>query len=94
MSRAQDYFDRSNTYAAAAEVASDAGSRARLLQLAQHWAHLGQLAARNDVPSQALPTDPEVETLPSQDGVGRNSGRSAPFRAPAAVCLSGGHSVE
>ena len=54
MSRAQDYFERSNAYAAAAEIAPEVGSRARLLQLAQHWAHLGQVAQRNDVRSRLV----------------------------------------
>ena len=54
MSRAQDYFERSSAYASAAEVAPEAGSRARLLQLAQHWAHLGQVAERNDVRSDQM----------------------------------------
>ena len=73
MSRAQDYFDRSKVYAAAAQIASGAGSRARLLQLAQHWAHLGKLADRNDLRFQALATGHGPETFQSRDGVGRNS---------------------
>jgi hypothetical protein len=54
MNRAPEYFERSDAYAAAAEVALEPGSKARLLQLAQHWAHLGQIAARNDERSEAL----------------------------------------
>ena len=54
MSRAQDYFERASAYTVAAEIAPEAGSRARLLQLAQHWAHLAQVAERNEMRSRVV----------------------------------------
>ena len=46
VSKADLYFDRSRTYAAAAEAATDLGHKIRFLQMAQHWAHLGKVAER------------------------------------------------
>ena len=46
MGKAEDYFNRSRTYAAAAEVAADAGQKLTLLEMAQRWAHLGEIAEK------------------------------------------------
>lgn len=51
MTKAETYFDRSRRYAAAAEVATDAGQRVALLEMAQRWARLGEIVERY----QALP---------------------------------------
>jgi hypothetical protein len=47
VSRADEYIDRSKTYAAAAEVAVNPGQKVRLLEMAQCWAHLAEVAERN-----------------------------------------------
>jgi hypothetical protein len=44
VSRAETYFERSRTYAAAAEAATDLRHKIKFLQMAQHWAHLGKVA--------------------------------------------------
>ena len=51
MGKAEDYSNRSRTYAAAAEVAADASQKLALLEMAQRWAHLGEVAEKY----QALP---------------------------------------
>src|SRR5512134_2545787 len=54
MSNAEEFFERSRAYTAAADVEPEAAARVRLLQLAQHWAHLGQVAERNELRSKEL----------------------------------------
>lgn len=46
-SNAKEYLDRSKTFAAAAEVAAEPARKVRLLEMAQHWAHLAEIAERN-----------------------------------------------
>jgi len=45
--QAEEYLDRSRTFAAAAEMAAEPGRRVRLPEMAQHWAHVAEIAERN-----------------------------------------------
>jgi hypothetical protein len=47
LSKAEEYLDRSKTFAAAAEAAADPRRKVTLLEIAQHWAHLAEVAERN-----------------------------------------------
>ena len=59
MTKAEDYFNRSRTYAAAAEVATDAGQRLALLEMAQRWARLGEVVEKyQPLPDNHDNTDP------------------------------------
>ena len=47
VSKAEGYLDRNKTFAAAAEVAAEPGRKVRLLEMAQYWAHVAEIAKRN-----------------------------------------------
>jgi hypothetical protein len=46
--RSDQYSSKSESYAAAAEAVSDPGRRIVLMQMAQHWARLAEIARRYD----------------------------------------------
>lgn len=58
VSKLAEYIGRSRAFAAAAEVASDPARKVRFLEMAQHWAHLAEVAERNDLLQGRLLHDP------------------------------------
>jgi hypothetical protein len=61
VTKAETYFNRSRTYAAAADVATDSGQKVALLEMAQRWARLGEIAERYQVPDGHRNTDPHID---------------------------------
>lgn len=71
MTKAETYFNRSRIYAAAAEVATDADQRLALLEMAQRWARMGEIAERYWVlPDSHDSTDPDAGDGTMRNGTG------------------------